>query len=160
MPRRALELTIIAHTGKAHVPFLRKHLRAAWEQVAGAPGELSIALVGNARMSALHAQFLGISGPTDVLTFPLETDPRGRVTSGEIVVCVPYAQRQARRRGIIAKDELLLYCIHGLLHLSGYDDTTRSGYHRMHAAEDRLLTRLGIGPVFHSQPRDRDRRPS
>ena len=50
-----------------------------------------LALVGDARMSALHEQFMGIEGPTDVLTFPIDHDPAGRVTSGEVIVCVPRA---------------------------------------------------------------------
>jgi hypothetical protein len=35
-----------------------------------------------------------------------------------------------------------------MLHLSGYDDRTRGGFDRMHRTEDRILTKLGVGPVF------------
>lgn len=99
-------------------------------------------------MSRLHEQFMGISGPTDVLTFPLEIDRRGRPTSGEIVVCVGEARRQARARGLPVRHELLLYAIHGLLHLCGFDDTSEAAFRKMHEAEDTILSRLGIGPVF------------
>lgn len=160
MSRRQLDLTITATTGRSVVPFLRKHLSTLWGWIPQAPVELSIALVGDARMDRLHKQFLDIAGPTDVLTFPLDADRSGRVTAGEIVICVPYAQREATRRSIPARYEILLYGLHGLLHLAGYDDTTTSGYDRMHRAEDRLLTRLGIGPVFNPQRRDAGRRRS
>jgi probable rRNA maturation factor len=103
-------------------------------------------------MALLHEQFLGIAGPTDVLTFPLEEDRRGRVTAGEVVVCVPEARRQAKRNGAGVERELLLYALHGMLHLCGYDDRTAAAFHTMHATEDRILTQLGVGPVFNPGP--------
>lgn len=110
--------------------------------------ELSLALVDDERMSQLHERFMGIAGPTDVLTFELEHDRRGRVTCGEVVVCVPEARRQARKRGIALRLELLLYALHGMLHLCGFDDRTDRGFRTMHRREDDILTRLGFGPVF------------
>jgi len=70
-------LTISAVTGSRYAPFLRKHLRAAHRLVRPRLGELSVALVGDRRMSELHEQFMGVAGPTDVLTFPLDLDARG-----------------------------------------------------------------------------------
>ena len=90
---RPLALAVSGPTGQAHVRFLRNHLRRAHAILAPALGELSLALVGDARMSALHAQFLGIDGPTDVLTFELDHDKAGRVTAGAVIVCVPHARR-------------------------------------------------------------------
>jgi probable rRNA maturation factor len=110
--------------------------------------ELSLALVGDRRMSELHVQFMDVAGPTDVLTFPLDADARGRVTAGEVVVCVPEARRRARREGTDWRAEALLYALHGLLHLCGHDDRTDRAYRRMHKTEDEILTRLGVGPVF------------
>lgn len=103
-------------------------------------------------MARLHKQFMNIPGPTDVLTFELARDSRGRVVEGEIVLCVPEARRRAREHGIPLAHELLLYAIHGLLHLSGYDDLTEADFRAIHRAEDRILKRLGIGPVFEPGP--------
>lgn len=150
-----LNLTVTATTGHCYVPYLRRMLPRAHALLRTPLAELSVALVGDRWMSRLHEQFLGISGPTDVLTFELEHDARGRVTSGEVVVCVPVARRQAHRRGAASPaDELLLYALHGMLHLTGYDDTTEDGYRSMHQKEDKLLRRLGVGPVFDNQPPD------
>ena len=99
-------------------------------------------------MSALHKKFMGIPGPTDVLTFPMETDAHGCVITGEVIVCVSQALRQARARTIPPRLELLLYALHGLLHLLGYDDRTDSAFRIMHRTEDAILTELGFGPVF------------
>jgi probable rRNA maturation factor len=103
-------------------------------------------------MADLHVQFMGIAGPTDVLTFELEHDSRGRCTAGEVVVCVPYAKRTAKQHGTTVERELLLYCLHGLLHLTGHDDRDDISYRKMHAAEDRILTAIGVGPVFAPPP--------
>ncbi|MDW8262200.1 MAG: rRNA maturation RNase YbeY [Phycisphaerales bacterium] len=110
--------------------------------------DLSIALVDSRTMSRLHARYLGLPGPTDVLTFPLERGARNRVTSGEIIICVPFARRQARLRGHSLRSEILLYVLHGLLHLAGYDDRTRDAFDRMHRTEDMILRKIGVGSVF------------
>lgn len=106
-------------------------------------------------MSRLHRQFMGIAGPTDVLTFELENDARGRVVSGEVIINIDEAARSARREGVPIRAELLLYALHGLLHLSGYDDKTARGFAAMHRREDQLLGELGIGPVFDRGKRER-----
>jgi probable rRNA maturation factor len=113
---------------------------------------MSLALVGDATMSRLHEQFMHQAGPTDVLTFTIETDARGRATSGEVVVCVPVAQRRAREHRTRPQDELLLYALHGMLHLGGLDDRTQKEFERMHRTEDRILRRLGVGAIFRPAP--------
>ncbi len=153
LPPNTLVLDLHATTGKRFIPFLRLHLPAAHAILDPPLAELSLALVGDARMAQLHEQFLGIPGPTDVLTFPLDTDHYGRPTSGEVVVCVPEAGRRAKELGNPVERELLLYALHGLLHLCGHDDKTDSGYRRMHRTEDMILTQLGVGPVFNTKRR-------
>ena len=151
-----MKLTLSAQVGAAYLPFLRKHLRravAALEAMdSPSPArklvEVSIILVNDVRMSRLHAQFLGISTTTDVLSFPLDSDFAGHVTAGEVYLCVPEARRQAKARGIDVAQELLLYALHGMLHLLGYDDRTHRAHRLMHGVEDMILTKLGFGPLF------------
>ncbi len=145
---RPFRLEISAVAGRRYVPFLRTHLRRLHAWIKSAPLEVSLALVGDRDMSALHQRFMHMRGPTDVLSFPLETDARGRTSSGEIVICVPEAFRRAREARTAVRGELLLYALHGLLHLSGFDDRTVADFNKMHRMEDRLLAKLGIGPVF------------
>ena len=146
--RNRFQLSFTATTGRQFLPFIRRNLIAAQRLIRIAPNEVSVALVGDKRMSLLHQQFMGIPGPTDVLTFPLEQESNGRVTSGSIAVCVPEAARAAGRHGTTVERELLLYTLHGLLHLCGYDDRTAAAYKAMHRKEDQILTRIGVGPVF------------
>jgi probable rRNA maturation factor len=144
----ALSFRVESARWKRHVPFLRRHLKASHAMLGPALAEMSVALVGEARMSELHEQFMSVAGPTDVLTFPLETNRDGQITEGEVVICVTEAQRAAREHRVRLEHELLLYALHGMLHLCGYDDRTQRAYAKMHRTEDEILNRLGIGPVF------------
>ena len=143
-----LAIEITGRTGAAHAPYLKRNLTRAHAALRPALREFSLALVGDRRMAALHEQFMDIPGPTDVLTFELDHDARGRVTAGEVVVCVPYALREARRAGIPPRHELLLYALHGMLHLCGYDDRTDRDFAKMHQREDEILKAIGVGAVF------------
>src|SRR6185437_1058966 len=100
--------------------------------------ELAVIFIGDKRMSELHDQFMGLPSPTDVLTFPMDEDARGRPLTGEVYVCIPEARRQARRRGTRVAHEVLLYALHGMLHLSGFDDRTDADYGKMHRMEDQI----------------------
>jgi len=142
------KVSVNAQLAKSYAPQLAQQLRRAHRLIKPELTDLSIALVGDEQMSALHNQYMGIDSPTDVLTFEIDHGARGNVTAGEVVVCVPEARRQATLRGTRANDEILLYALHGLLHLCGYDDKSAPGFKRMHAMEDRILTKIGVGPVF------------
>lgn len=118
-------------------------LAAAAEAVLQAEGrggtQLSVTVVGDARIAGLHERYLGVSGPTDVIAFPLEDDLPGEQTLGEVVVSVETAAREASQRGISLEEELLRYVIHGTLHLLGYDDHEPAERERMHARQESLL---------------------
>ena len=145
----AIEIT--ARAGRAHAAGLRDRLArcriALLDAGEAVPDHVSVALVGDKVMSDLHARYSGDPAPTDVLTFELDRD-NTRVRAGEVVVCVPQAKRTSADRGTDPADELLLYALHGLLHLCGYDDRTAADFRRMHRREDELLTAIGVGPVF------------
>ena len=66
----------------------------------------------------------------------------------QIVVCADVAVRQGRLRRHSPARELMLYVVHGLLHLMGYDHATARAAACIHAREDELLTAFGVGPAF------------
>lgn len=100
-------------------------------------GGVSLAVVDDAAIAALHERFLRTRTPTDVLAFAYGQDPDG--IAGEIVVSAETAARVARTLGEPPARELLRYCIHGLLHLCGFDDATPRARRAMHAMEDCFL---------------------
>ncbi len=127
-------------------------LKAAAEQVLTASGvragEISIAIVTDERMHELNRQYLAHDYPTDVLSFVLDRDePAGRL-DGEIIVSGDFAAREAERYGWTTDDELLLYVIHGCLHLAGHDDQAPEGRDAMRAAETRHLAQFGLTHQF------------
>ena len=84
--------------------------------------EVSLAIVDDRTIQQLNRQYLDHDEPTDVLSFLLEREV-GRL-EGEIVVSRDTAASSAPAYGWTPADELLLYVIHGALHLVGFDDTT------------------------------------
>ena len=99
--------------------------------------EVDIAVVASRRIAALNRKYLQHAGATDVLSFDLSSPGGGLVA--QIIVCAEVAVREARSRGIGSQRELMLYIVHGLLHVIGYDDTNPQAAARMYARQEELL---------------------
>ena len=80
---------------------------------------VSVTFLGRDAMRRLNAEFKGHDRPTDVLTFAWP-DTGGRVV-GDVYVCGWVAKREARARGIPAREELIRLVVHGTLHALGRD---------------------------------------
>jgi len=83
--------------------------------------ELSVAVVDDKKMIALNKQYKKHNYTTDVLAFDY----------GEIIICLDQAKRQAKELKHSLKEELEILLIHGILHLSGYDDETKKDFNKM-----------------------------
>lgn len=103
------------------------------------PREVSVLFCADARMRSLNRRYRGKDKPTDVLAFPAGT---GGSFLGDIVISVPYASREAKKREEPPTREIDRLLLHGLLHLMGYDHETDEG--QMEALEGRIRRRLGI----------------
>src|SRR5690606_17671934 len=118
----------------------------------GATGEVRVRIVDDAEMDRAHRQYKGIAGTTDVLTFDLSDHQPGDagtpVRVAHIRVCADEAARQAAKRAVDLRTELLLYIVHGMLHCLGHDDLTPEDAAAMHRREDEVLTAIGVGPVY------------
>ena len=99
------------------------------------PEEILVVLVSDRKISAIHQQFMGITGATDVITFQ----------HGEIVVSVETAARQAVEYESDLLHELRLYIAHGFLHLAGYDDHSEDGFREMAEVQNELVEKV-VGP--------------
>jgi len=122
----------------------RKAVRTILSEKAIAEAQISVAVVDDATISELHQRFLGKDEPTDVLSFVLERD--GDSLEGEIVVSAETAEITAKWYDWPAEHELLLYVVHGTLHMVGYDDGTPEQRATMRKAERAYLARLEIHP--------------
>lgn len=146
--RRYYEVAIAEEAGPPLDPPALARLREAVEGVLDEAGfmaaRISVALVDDATIHRLNREYLSHDFPTDVLTFPLSDE--GGLLEGEIVVSVDTAAATAAQLDWPADNELLLYVIHGALHLVGYDDQDAESLAAMRAAERRRLAALGLTP--------------
>lgn len=137
--------------------------------------EISLLYVDRAAIATLNEKYLGRTGPTDVLAFPIEDEPvpTGRFPEGggvgpgqpgtvpellllgDVVICPAVAAANATDHGVSVDDELALLLVHGLLHLLGMDHETDAEAEAMERLERKLLDRF-----YRSAPRQGAGRPS
>jgi len=143
----SLEVIIGNHQGEIEVPL---SWTIAFEEIAeaaakmalqAAAGEdsplshlatLEVALVDDATSARVHMDFMGIEGPTDVITFH----------HGEIVIGAEVAKRQAAEYGEPLGREILRYFVHGLLHLAGHEDGGDDDRKTMETAQEEIVATL------------------
>jgi probable rRNA maturation factor len=125
--------------------------------------EVSLIFVDETAIADLNIKFLGGTGPTDVLAFPIDDDhvPAGRqpdaggrgpgapaeptdppVVLGDVVVCPLVAQRQAPEHAGTLDAELALLVVHGVLHLLNYDHAEDQERVEMQQRERELLAKF------------------
>jgi probable rRNA maturation factor len=109
--------------------------------------DLSVAVVSDAEIRRLHRRWLRADRATDVVSWPL-SEPGDPVLRGCVAVSRDTAAREAARRGHSPYHELVLYVVHGVLHLEGHDDHGAAARERMRRAERERLRALGLPPVF------------
>jgi probable rRNA maturation factor len=125
---------------------LRRTLLGILRDASVASGELSVAIVDDATMRPLNRQFLDHDYATDVLSFLLEREADR--LEGEVIVSAETALRCAEQYTWTPENELLLYVIHGALHLVGYDDHGDEALGQMRDRERYYLAKLGLQPRY------------
>jgi probable rRNA maturation factor len=111
--------------------------------------ELSVRLIDEGAMTALHEHFMNEPGPTDVLAFPMDElhdqredgqdEDAPPTLLGDVVLCPAVAERQAASARHSTEAELHLLCTHGILHLLGYDHGEPAEEREMFTLQTRLL---------------------
>ncbi len=83
----------------------------------------------DAGIAEINEQYLGRTGPTNVISFSMiegdfsEVNP-GQVL-GDVIVSIETAHREAADAGMAADERFAELLIHGILHIFGYDHETR-----------------------------------
>ena len=113
-------------------------------------GRVNIAVLDNKTIQELNREFLDHDYPTDVLSFMLEREQER--LEGEIAVSAEMAVQQAVHFDWPAAHELVLYVIHGALHLVGLDDKRPESLEQMRSAEQQVCQHLGIGDPPQDHP--------
>ncbi len=132
--------------------------------------ELSVLLVDERTMTELHERWMGEPGPTDVLAFPMDElrpphlggnrvdpEPGGDPgLLGDVVLCPQVAAQQAAKAGHSTQDELELLCVHGILHLLGYDHAEPDEHAVMFGTQDQLLKSWREGRATEQGAKERE----
>lgn len=106
--------------------------------------KMEIDVITNDAIHAVNVEFLGHDYATDVLAFEMDRDAASGMLEGNILVCADQAAERAAEFGWNAADELLLYVIHGTLHLVGYDDHEGGDEAAMRQKETEALAAVGV----------------
>jgi probable rRNA maturation factor len=111
--------------------------------------ELSLLIVDDAGITPLNQEYLGRSGPTNVLAFPMQAGEYGDLNPhllGDVVISVETCRREAEAVGMRFEQRFTELLIHGILHLRGYDHEQSPQEARRMARKSRdLLARLAAG---------------
>ena len=133
-----------AFSGDVAAKLLRDAARAVLKHEGAAAGLLSVALSDDEALRALNGQFLDHDYPTDVLSFPSDSDDpddEGRYF-GDVIISYPRAYAQARAGSHSTDAELQLLTVHGVLHLLGHDHADEHHKAVMWRAQAEILTGL------------------
>ncbi len=120
----AAEVTVHGRVVPVPAAAVRKAVRTVLE------GErrhaaVSVTFLGREAMRQMNHRHKGHDFPTDVISFALP-DPRGGLL-GDLYICRWQAEREARRRSLPLREELLRLVIHGTLHILGWDHEDGAG---------------------------------
>ncbi|MFH1199212.1 MAG: rRNA maturation RNase YbeY [Candidatus Omnitrophota bacterium] len=117
----------------------RTVLKALSARGAKRAGEITVCFVNDKEIRRINAKYLKENKPTDVIAFNLGE-------TADIVVSTDTAIRQAKIFKTSAIYELYLYVVHGVLHISGYDDKTLKERNSMNAKAALILKSLNVYP--------------
>jgi len=106
--------------------------------------ELNIRIVDEDVMTDLHVEWMGLPGPTDVLSFPMDelkpnSASKGPGVVGDIVLCPEFAKKSTQLKTLA--DELHLLTVHGVLHLLGFDHAELTEEKAMFSLQEKILTK-------------------
>ena len=80
---------------------------------------------------------------TNVLTFAYGSESEGAPMSGDMVLCAPVVEREAREQCKLQEAHYAHLTVHGMLHLQGYDHEVEEDAVAMEAVETFIMVQLG-----------------
>ncbi|WDQ14788.1 rRNA maturation RNase YbeY [Rhodopirellula sp. P2] len=107
-------------------------------------GSIGVRICDDAAIHPINREFLQHDYPTDVISFPYELAPP-RV-EGELIASFETAIENASdpSNPLSPREELLLYVVHGTLHIAGHDDQSPEPRAAMRRAEIVAMKAIGI----------------
>jgi probable rRNA maturation factor len=137
-PRHDIAVAFRAPLGSIGAQLFQSAISLALRSRRVAEAVISCAVVDDEEIRVINRQYLGHDYPTDIITFPLEEKP----LEAELVISADTARRQAREYGVTLREECARLAMHGILHLTGYDDGDEHSRRRMKRREDVLVAQF------------------
>lgn len=145
-----MSIEVLNESGEVPAPVAEQELhdlaRHVLDQMRVHPrAELTVTLVDEEAMTALHVRWMDLPGPTDVMSFPMDElrpGSEGETVEGvlgDVVLCPSVARTQAKAAGHSVADEILLLTTHGILHLLGFDHAEPADEREMFDLQRTLL---------------------
>ena len=109
---------------------------------------LNVIFINDSKMHEMNKNYRGIDRTTDVLSFALNDNKRIDTeinVLGDIYISIDKMKAQATEYGHSEKRELAFLCVHGILHLLGYDHIEEQEEKEMFKLQKDILEELGIG---------------
>lgn len=125
--------------------------------------EVNVAFVSRLKIKRMNKKFRNVNKVTDILSFPFLLQPKktgmqlieqnltkqnymmflnpetNNVVLGDLYICFPKMKQQAKEYGTGTRREFVYLCLHGLLHLLGYDHLTEDDKKVMREKEELIL---------------------
>lgn len=113
--------------------------------------EQTIRIVDKVECRTLNAQYRGKDTPTNVLSFPSETQHLDYQYLGDLVICAPIVAEEADAQGKTVNAHWAHLVVHGMLHLQGLDHENEVDADKMEALEIKILSTLGYGNPYNNE---------
>lgn len=105
--------------------------------------ELAVRLIDEAESAQLNGDYRDKPYATNVLSFPAGAELPGLTVLGDLAICMPVIEREAREQHKTCDAHLCHMVVHGVLHLLGYDHIGDDEAETMEALERDVMADLG-----------------
>jgi probable rRNA maturation factor len=107
--------------------------------------EIVVRIVDEQESAELNQQYRHKSGPTNILSFPVDLpDDIGLNLLGDLVICAPVVAKEAKEQNKLLAHHWAHIVVHGVLHLLGYDHIDDADAEVMEDKEIAILNKLQI----------------
>ncbi len=152
MPNRSgrKSLTVRLSNQQNRIPLPFSKLKAVGAVILEALGfrhaEVSFLFISGRCMKTLNRRYKGKNRTTDVLAFSQLEGKQGpalkKIFLGDVIISADDTRRQAPLYGNSFEKELVLYMVHGVLHLLGHDDERPGPKKIMRYEEKRIMKKI------------------
>lgn len=141
-----LEVNILASKARVDARLIRTIASRVLKEEGARKASVSIVFVSDPLIRQLNNKYLSKDSVTDVLAFDLKRPGTSRGSlCADIVISADTARSLSKKLGISYAEELCRYVVHGILHLTGYDDLTPKDKKRMWKRQEEILIQFFPG---------------